>query len=470
MTADHADAIRSLAPYLESWLAFRGEYTGVPGLQAAVRVGGELVLNTAWGDADAVSGVPMTTGHLFRIASHSKSMTATSVMQLVESGSLRLDDTAAAHIPELKGTDVGSVTIRELLGHQGGVIRDGSESDFWQRGYDFPDRTALLDCLRTEGAVLSANELFKYSNIGYSLLGAIVESASGRPYNDYVTAEIVNRLHLEDFGPEYAADRAEDYAAGHTARLTAAEPRQRIGHIDTRAMSAATGWYSTAADLTRYGAAHTFGDVSLISDKSKRITQREESRVKVRGEVVGRYGLGFDLRSLGDREVIGHSGGYPGHITRTWIDPNEGIVISVLTNAIDGHADPFATGLFSLIDLALDDTGPKSDRDLTEYSGRFACLWGVLDIVPFGGRLLAIDPRQADPAKAHQTLSIVDDTIRTERIPGFGPTGETIRYDRDSTGAIAAVHVGGMTHWPIDKYRDALNTGNPQPILEKMSL
>lgn len=470
MTADSADAIRSVSQYLESWLAFRGEYTGTPGLQASVRVGGDLVLNTAWGDADTVSGVPMTTKHLFRIASHSKTMTATAIMQLAESGSLRLDDTAASHIPELEGTDAGRVTIRELLGHQGGVIRDGSESDFWQRGYDFPDRQALIECLCAEGTVYGTNELFKYSNIGYSLLGAIIEAASTRPYNEYVTTEIVNRLHLEDFGPEYVADRAEDFAAGHTARLTAADPRQRIGHVDTRAMSSATGWYSTAADLTRYATAHSFGDESLISDKSKRMMQREESRVKVRGEVVGRYGLGFDLRNLGDREVIGHSGGYPGHITRTWIDPHDGIVVSVLTNAIDGHADPFATGLFSLIDLALDETKPKTDRDLTEYSGRFACMWGVVDIIPFGGRLLAIDPRQPDPGKAHQTLSLEEDTISTEPVPGFGPTGESIHYDRDDTGEITAVSIGGMTHWPLDTYREALNSGNPQLILEKMSL
>lgn len=470
MTADPAPVIRSIATYLESWLAFRGEYTGAPGLQASVRVGGELILDTAWGHADVVSGVPMTTKHLFRIASHSKMMTATAIMQLAESGSLRLDDTAASHIPELEGTDAGRVSIRELLGHQGGVIRDGAESDFWQRGSDFPDRNALLDCLSVEGTVFATNEHFKYSNIGYSLLGAIIESASTRSYNDYVTTEIVDRLNLADFGPEYVTERAGDYAAGHTARLTAAEPRQRIGHVDTRAMSSATGWYSTAADLTRYGAAHTFGDESLISDESKRIAQREESRVKVRGEVVGRYGLGFDLRTLGDREVIGHSGGYPGHITRTWIDPHDGIVVSVLTNAIDGHADPFATGLFSLIDLALDETKPQTDRDLTEYSGRFACMWGVVDIVPFGGRLLAIDPRQADPAKAHQTLSIDGDTVRTEQVPGFGPTSESIRFDRDDTGAIVAVNIGGMTHWPFDTYREALDSGNPQPILEKMSL
>lgn len=470
MTADRTAVIRSITPYLESWLAFRGAYTGTPGLQASVRVDGELILDAAWGYADIVSQEPMTTKHLFRIASHSKTMTATAIMQLAESGSLRLDDDAASHIPELDGTDAGRVSVRELLGHQGGVIRDGSEADFWQKGSDFPDRQALIDCVRSEGTVFGANEHFKYSNIGYSLLGLIIESASARPYNDYVAAEIADRLHLDDFGPEYVPARAADYAAGHTARLSAAEPRQKIGHVDTRAMAPATGWYSTAADLTRYGVAHTFGDKSLISDESKRIVQREESRVNVRGETVGRYGLGFDLRTLGDREVVGHSGGYPGHITRTWIDPHDGIVVSALTNAIDGHADPFATGLFSLIDLALDDTKPQTNRDLTSYTGRFACMWGVVDIVMLGNRLVAIDPRQPDPVKAHQTLSVDGDTVRTERVPGFGPTSESVRFEHNDVGAITAVHLGGMTHWPFDTYRKALDSGKPESILERMSL
>jgi D-alanyl-D-alanine carboxypeptidase len=476
MTIDRISVLRSLAPYLEDWLAFQGAFRRTPGIQAAVRVDDEIVLDVAWGHADLETGEELTTDHLFRIASHSKTMTATAVMQLVEAGSLRLDDTVAQWIPELEGTPLATVTVRELLGHQGGVIRDGVENNFWQRGGEFLDRERLIAGARTDGAVFEPNEHFKYSNIGYSLLGVVIEAASGTPYNDYVAENIAARLGLADSGPEYDASRAADYAAGHTGLTAGDDARHRIEHVDTRAMAAATGWYSTARDLTTYGAAHWFGDDSLVTDASKRLLQREESRVEAHGSELGRYGLGFEQRTIGDRDLVGHSGGYPGHITRTWIDPSDKLVLSVLTNAVDGPADSLMTGVVQLVDLALDTAGEiaageaESAGDLSRFTGRFANMWGVVDIVDLGGRLATISPRSPEPKSAYHFLDVAGDEVRSESVPGFGATGEPVLFERDADGSITAVTMGGMTLWPIDTYRAALASGRPGDTLARMSL
>jgi CubicO group peptidase (beta-lactamase class C family) len=479
MTIDRISILRSLAPYLEQWLAFQGAFRRTPGIQAAIRFDDEIVLDVAWGFADLETGEELTTGHLFRIASHSKTMTATAIMQLVEAGSLRLDDTAGRWIPDLEGTPLASVTVRELLGHQGGVIRDGVENNFWQRGGQFLDRDELVAGARSDGAVFEPNEHFKYSNIGYSLLGLVIEAASGTPYNDYVAENIAARLGLADSGPEYDASRAADYAAGHTGLIAGDDVRHRIEHVDTRAMAAATGWFSTARDLTTYGAAHWFGDDSLVSDASKRLLQREESRVEAHGTELGRYGLGFEQRTIGDRDLVGHSGGYPGHITRTWIDPTDSLVFSVLTNAVDGPADALMTGVVQLVDLALDaargrdsesDSGEDATGDLARFTGRFANMWGVVDIVDLGGRLASISPRSPEPKSAYQLLDVSGDDVRTESVPGFGATGEPVEFERDADGTITAVTMGGMTMWPIETYRRALASGRPVDTLARMSL
>lgn len=471
---DRTAVLTRIAPYLESWIAFQGSYRGAVGIQAALRVDDDVVLNVAWGAANTDTGEALTTGHLFRIASHSKTMTATAVLQLVEQGSLRLDDTIAAWVPELADTPLAAVTLRALLGHNAGVIRDGMDNDFWQRGGEFLDRDALLEESRRNGAVYETDEYFKYSNVGYSLLGLAIEAASGLPYNDYVRANIVDRLGLVDSGPEYDADRAAEYAAGHTGLTRADDRRWRIEHVDTRAMAAATGWFSTAAELTSYGAAHWFGDDTLVSDSSKRLLQREETIVKARGRELGRYGLGFEMRTVGQRELVGHSGGYPGHITRTWIDPDDAFVLSVLTNSVDGPADSIATGLLQLIEIALSPTAPDESHDpetLARYTGRFANMWGVTDIVELGGRLVSINPRSPEPALAHQFLELVgDDELLAERGPGFGATGEPAYFTRDAAGAILSVSIGGMTQWPVETYREALASGRPIDTLGKMSL
>ena len=72
--------------YYDSWLAFQQRYRRVPGVQAAVLVDGEVVMSTAYGVADVATGTPLTTDHLFHVASHSKTFTATVVHQLAAAG------------------------------------------------------------------------------------------------------------------------------------------------------------------------------------------------------------------------------------------------------------------------------------------------------------------------------------------------------------------------------------------------
>jgi CubicO group peptidase (beta-lactamase class C family) len=453
-----AQTLRSIAPYLADWASFQAAYHGVPGLQLAVGRRGEVFVDLAWGKANLETGEDLTSDHLFRVASHSKTFTTVLVMQLVERGELRLDDTAGALVPELAGSRADGVTVRELLGHQAGIVRDSSDGDFWQHHRPFLDREEVLECVRTEGVVFEPNEHFKYTNIGYSLLGIIIERVTGTTYDEVARASVVEPLGLTRTGTELDPARAAEYAAGHTGRIAHDDARRVIPHVDTRAMAAATGWYSTALEMVRYGATHVFGDTTLLSDASKRLVQREESRVAVRGQEYGRYGVGIELGKVGDRELVGHSGGYPGHITRTWIDPVDGLVVSALTNAVDGIATQIANGVIQLVDLALraaDEVaagtvpGVPADAPL----GRFANLWGVSDVANLGGILHAVNPRSPQPVEVAQRLVVADGRLVQEPVAGFGTVGEPVQVERDADGAIASVRIGALTAWPVEAYR-----------------
>lgn len=483
--AQRIRTVRSLTGYLQEWLAFRGAYLQVPGIQAAVRVGEELVLDFAWGVANTASGAPLRTDHLFRIASHSKTFTGTAIMQLAERGRLRLDDRLGEHIDELRDAPIGAVTVREALGHQGGVIRDGKMKGFWQRMVPFPDRAGLIAMARQDALTYRRNEHFKYSNVAYALLGLVIEAASGTTYARYLQEHVIDPLGLTNTGPEYDPAREQDFVHGHTGLLHGADQREPIEHVDSRAFVAATGFYSNAADMTRYGAAHFLGDHTLLSDESKRLMQRVESTIQAPGTPTAQYGMGMSLRELGGRRLVGHSGGYPGHITRTYIDPVDQIVVSVLTNAIDGPADALAAGIFRLIDLALagHDTGREAgsrppartdgpspagagDRDLSRYTGRFAGLWGVSDIADLGGRLYLLNPALADPAESYLRLHVEDaDSVRIDDVPGFSAVGEDIRYDRDDDGTVRSVLIAGGQAWPTAEFlaRRSRLAGGPLP-------
>lgn len=460
-------AVRAASDYVATWLAFQGAQGAVPGIQAAVRHRGELVLDFSWGVADVETGEPVTSQTLFRIASHSKTFTATAIMQLVEDGSVRLDDPLSRWVEELADTPIAAVTVRELLGHQSGIIRDGVDADYWQRGHAFPDRDHLLRICREEGRIAGANEYFKYSNIGYSLLGLVIEAASGQSYRDFTDERIVSPLGLERTGAEWDAARAHEYAAGHTGRIAADDVRRRITHVDTRAMAAATGWYSTASEVAAYLSAHAIDDPRLLSAQSKRMLQRRESAVPV-GESLRHYGLGFELREVGGHDLVGHSGGYPGHITRTWLDPETELVVSVLTNAIDGPADQLATGALQLLRLAI--ANAAEDTRVTGIHGRYASLWSVLDVVDLGGATVGLYPGHSDPASMVEPVAEVDGTLRVTAKPGFGAVGEAVAVVRDDEGDVESIVWSGMTMWPIERFREALASEHPGEVLGRMSL
>jgi CubicO group peptidase (beta-lactamase class C family) len=464
LTAEQLDVVRETARYADTWVALRARTQRVPGVQVGVAVAGEVLLSSAHGFARLPgtnggddAGEPLTTSHLFRIASHSKTFTATAVMQLVEAGKLRLDDTAGEHVAALEGTPIGERTLAELLAHGGGVVRDSHDGDFWQLEREFPDAETLIAICLDDADVLERNERFKYSNIGYGVVGLVIEKASGLSYAEYMAEHVLGPLGLKDTGPELDASRSGEYAVGYTG-LAAFDKRLPIDPVDTRGLASATGFWSTAEDLCRYAAGHVLGDERLLSDAGKRRMQRGEWEIEGTEQ---RYGLGFDIRKVGERRLIGHGGGFPGHITRTLLDPIDGLTVVALTNAIDGTALELALGIVKLVDAAL--AGAKEpDRDsdeavdLSSYTGRFGDLWGIVDVVDLGGRLRLVAPDQPDPTVMSEKLEVVDpDTLRITEAAGFASPGETVRYTR-CDGAIEKVAFGGVTAVPLEDHVNAI--------------
>lgn len=452
---DHK-AIESALAYVPRWLAFQRDYMPFVGAQVAVRLEGNLLLDHAVGLADIANDVPLTTEHLFRIASHSKTFTGVACMQLVEQGRLRLDDPACRHVPELDGSPMAEVTVRELLAHGSGMIRDGDDCTFWTLDRRFPDRDELLATIRDSGKVLEPNEHFKYSNIGYSLLGLIVESASGVPYRDYVQEHIVDRLGLTHTGPELDEARLAAFAKGYSSRAHGPD-RVEIEHIDTFAESSATGFYSTAADVTEYFQAQLDGDNRLISDASKRRMRQPQWAISDDA----RYGLGLSITTVNGRTYYGHSGGYPGHITMSKLDPERKLSISVLTNAADGPASTLTSAILQVIDIALDEKGeaktePRPADELTRFTGRFADLGGITDVANLGGRLYLLKPTLDNPASEAVELKVVSDTeLEAIGDKGFGGYGERMRYTFDPDGRVDWVR-GPTGHRLVPAHRFTL--------------
>lgn len=447
----HADLLRDGAAYADQWVAYQQERREVPGIVVAIRHGDDLLLSKGYGYADLERQVSMTPRHIFRIASHSKTFTATAIMQLLEAGRVRLDDPIAAHVPWLaEQGELARVTIRQALNHSSGIIRDGIDADHWHLEHDFPNADTLQHMVEDGGGVLAANERFKYSNIAYGLLGRVIDAVSGVPYNQYVKQHIVDRLGLTDTGPEIDDHARSRLARGYTAPYLGV-PRRPIPDIDTRALSPATGFYATAEDLSRYALAHCFGNEELLSDASKREMQQPYWGVE---QSDGSYGLGFSMLKVGERQLSGHGGGFPGYITRTMFDPRDRLIVVALTNTAGGPAEVIVRAIVQILDFALKQPTAAGGDAYTRYTGRFASLWGVTDVARFGDTLVALSPEGDEPVKNVTRLAVEDDdTLRIAETGGYGSPGERVRYTRDAEGRVTKVVFGGTSAYPPEIYR-----------------
>ena len=282
----------------------------MPGIAYGLSHDTRTVLLGASGFADLEAGTPVDAATTrFRCASITKTFTATLVLQQVERGRLRLDD-AGDGAPRVDQGDPATtaLTLRHLLMHAGSVNRDGS-NDWSDR--TMPDADALRAELRRSAAFGEPAERFRYSNLGYALLGEVLEAVTARRFAALLGRDVAKRLGLDATTGDLTPGARRELATGYYATWPSEAPRP-AAHVEARAIAPAGGLVSTVVDLLEYQHAHLPGDPRLLSELSKREMQRPQWQR--RGEP--HYGLGWMTWTTGSLDLVGHSGGTPA--SRRW--------------------------------------------------------------------------------------------------------------------------------------------------------
>ena len=421
--------------FLDSWLTLRSKWDDAPGFAVAIMKDGELIFDKAYGAADLETGEALTPTHRHRIASHSKTFTAVALMQLQEAEKLRIDDVVVKYLPWLRDhTDTRwqEVTLRQLMSHSAGVLRDGLDSDYWDLRRPFPKTDELKAAILAADLVFEPNVQMKYSNYGYALLGMVVEAASGQPYGSYVAENILKPLELTATTADF--DGADSLATGYT-RLTLAKDRLAFPHAATNALAAATGFVSTAAETAKFFDSLRLGTGTLMSDAAKKEMRRVHWVVE--GEHGDSYGLGLDVRQRKRRLLQGHSGGFPGFISRTWTDAADGLTVSVIANAHGTMPSVWGGAIIDIID-ELGGDPPKAD--LVKYEVRLTSTYGIRQVVAGSQGLRCMWVSGWWPMDAMETLEVVDDTtLKIAHAGGFASPGELLRYTFNDDGSVRHV-------------------------------
>jgi CubicO group peptidase (beta-lactamase class C family) len=231
--------------------------SGVPGVSVAIAKDGMLVYAKGYGVADSTTGEAMTAQHRGRIASISKPITATAIVQLAENGVLSFDDAVFGDdgwLGNAFGTkpysaEVLAITIDHLLYHP---IPEWGNSTY-DATFDHKDltREELITWVLDNNAPTSnPGSVYDYSNFGYCLLGRIIEAATGKSYADHIKDTILAQCDIAgmQIAGNTLAERAPDemvYGDGSTGPDSPYD--FPIARMDSHG-----GWISTPTDLLRF--------------------------------------------------------------------------------------------------------------------------------------------------------------------------------------------------------------------------
>ena len=335
---DAAAVQRQLSAFIAHELAAHK----IAGLSIALVDDQRVVWAQGFGFADKSTGVPAGPDTLYRMGSISKLLTDTAAMQLVAEGRLALDAPVQQVLPWFR---IGSawpdpsITLRGLMTHHTGLPRDLA-GGMWLKATPKPDRDfrAALRTLADEQLQAPPGLAFSYSNLGIDLVGAMVEAASGEPFEERLQRRVLMPLGMRDAMFADAPPAVPAMAQGHLRSVPQAEPALR--NVPAGGLTASVNALARFAMLQFAGGRNAAGQVVLPE-----VWQQEMLRAQNAGLALDadfRVGLGWMLSTFGTDTVHGggpvahHAGATLYHRSQLMLLPQ--VRLGVVVAANDGAA------------------------------------------------------------------------------------------------------------------------------------
>lgn len=291
------DDAGNAAPNLSGWAEFDADLERrlIPAdasASVAVMVDGQVVHQAAFGERVAGTGEPAEPGDRFRIASISKTVTAIVALRLVEQGALTLDEPVGQVLIDHLGLtvydpDVPAITLRGLLSHRAGFPKH-YDTFFGKGAASCPDaaRQGLTGSVSSGGS-------YNYSNMGYCVLGVLLEAVTGKTYERVVYEELLAPLGISGMRMSSTYDLGPDEVSHH--------PSPDRNFMET--LGAAGAWNATPADVVAI-----LNSIDPATGGWKALSPETMAAMRYHdagGSLSGGYGLGL-INYPGD--AYGHTG------------------------------------------------------------------------------------------------------------------------------------------------------------------
>jgi CubicO group peptidase (beta-lactamase class C family) len=308
----------ALAEFVEA----KAKEFDVPGIAVGVLVEGREVI-ACHGVTSIDNPLPVDPDTLFVLGSVTKTYTATAIMRLVEAGQVELAAPARRYVPELRLPDeeaAAQITILNLLNHTAGldtrmVFDSGDGDDALAREVVKMADVALVGPVGGRAS---------YSQLGYNLLGRVIENVTGQTYEAAISSLVFEQAGLVNSVFTAGAAITRRFAVGHN--LSEGTLRVASTWKDTRGNNPGGGLASSVSDQLRWARFHLGG-----SNLARRM---QGPTVNLRGSTLGdAFGLAWFLRDVDGVRTIGHGGSTNGQFANLLLVPERNFAVTVMSNA-----------------------------------------------------------------------------------------------------------------------------------------
>ena len=432
----------------------------LPGARVGIVDSDGLAWSGGSGFADISSRRPADDGTLNRIASITKTFTGTAIMQLRDESRLTLDDPAVEHLPELRSSPetfgpIESVTIRRLLSHESGLLGDPPGTDWDPPTYE---GSALASLARASeiGQRVPPNSQWKYSNLGYQLLGEIVARVSGRPYADYVRAEILDPLGMSGTGfAPLPPELEQRLATGYAPRRFNDDLVESVAAPECQAEG---GLLSCVGDLARWVAFQLKEDGGERSGAQvlagRTLAEMHRPRYLLGDSWDTAWAISWYATRRDGVVWVMHNGGLHGFISNVSFDPKAKIGAIALINGL-GDADALAGELGAIARTAVNGAPQPAEppQPLPEGYGDLIGFYmdrhegGLVRLEWRDGKLTFVHPESED---WRPTLTLVTAPDEFVVDPHVREAGEPCVFHRRADGRVQSVKYGPTTFYRLD--------------------
>ena len=434
----------------------------IPGIAVGIVRGGNLDWFQGFGESELGGGAPPTERSVFRVASNTKTFTASALMILQESSMLTLDDPLLLHIPEFTSAagiegDLEDVTLRRLATHHAGLTTEHPSTD-WDAP-EFPTMDEMLRRIDEVQMVIPVDSAWKYSNMAYGFLGEVISRLSGQPYERFVQHELLDRVGMAATVFEYDEIAPENRVVGYSQPSIGSDVLRVAPYRPLNGLNSAGQLMSNVEDLAKWLALHALGYAS-DSTRLMNCRSRREMLHPVYLDSSWSTGqcIGWRANRNGDHVFQGHGGGIHGFGTQTLFHEASQTGVIVLTNlwpnSITAHLSSLLLKAALDLDADWDEQPsapeyhrPNSDNSskLRKYEGPYYAEPGCwLEIIATSDEALCLGNHESSPYNLHSPAGaqLVDED--TFKVVDGRAAGETFAI-RDGQ-----FRLGGFKYSKVD--------------------